>query len=80
MGTSHKPLVIACSSEISHWPEIEALKAQKHVIHVMTGEAVIPWAKVDVILSEKARLMNSRLKKYLTIAIDEARKERYPLG
>jgi hypothetical protein len=77
VGVTQKPLTIVVSQAMSSWPEVQALAAQKHVIYVMTPDLQLDWTKVDVILGEKARLMNSKLKKYLGIALDEARKERY---
>ena len=76
MGTTQKPLTIAVSQALSTWPELLVLVAQKHT--VLTYDQVTDWTKVDVILGERARIMNPRLKRYLGIALDEARKERYP--
>ena len=72
MGKSQKPLRIAVDPEIADWEEFKELHAQGHELsnHAMDEE--------DVILSPRAWLMDESHRKYLPLALAEARKRRYP--
>ena len=81
IGTTPKPLTFLVHPDLADWEEIKVLKVRKHTVLTTppmkpTGE--MDWGKVDVILAPRARIMNHFLRKYLTLAIEEARKDRYP--
>lgn len=73
MGRSQKPLRIGTLGEVTDWPELAALKEQ--------GHEVIPFdatCDLDVILGPTCWLMDDAHRKYLPLALAEARKRRYP--
>jgi len=72
MGKTAKPLKIGVGKEVWEWKEITDLIAQGHDIRLLDLD------RFDLVLSANARNMNERLKKYLPIAIKDARKRRYP--
>ena len=74
MGRSQKPLSIDVDDEIYAWPEIQALIAQGHQIRVIHDD------EFDLLLSTRAHRMNEDLRKYLPLALAEARRVRYPKG
>ena len=73
MGRSSKPLTIKVHAAMMEWPEIQALADQGHVI--ATDPAV---DECDIILGPNAHLMDEAHRKYLDLAISEARRRRYP--
>ena len=74
MGKTSKPLTIEVSKEMADWPEIKALEAQGHVIWVRAWEATTP----DVVMGSNCWLMDEQHRKYLPLALAEARRRRYP--
>lgn len=78
MGKTPKPLAILVRPDIAEWPEIEALRAQGHRVHVMGlgGDE----RDYDLILAPNAWRMTKDLRPYLDLAIKAARKQRYGKG
>ena len=72
MGRSPKPLTIIIESPLNEWPEIQALAEQGHTIIHRTQDSV------DVILGPHAHFMDEQHRKYLDLALAEARRRRYP--
>jgi hypothetical protein len=72
MGKTSKPLKILVGKEIWNWPEIQKLKEQGHDIKLGDLD------RFDLVWAANARNMNEQLKKYLPIAMQDARKRRYP--
>ena len=72
MGHTPKPLKIITIGDLKDWPEIAALDAQGHEIiaHALTH--------ADLILGPTCWLMDEQHRKYLDLAIAEARRRRYP--
>lgn len=73
MGKTPKPLTIRVHSTFYEWPEIQALADQGHVISMDDS-----MDTVDLILSPQAWLMDEQHRKYLPLAIAEARRRQYP--
>lgn len=74
MGRSQKPLRIFVDSSMLDWPEVQQLIIQGHDINHndMVG------AGFDIILGPTCWLMDDAHRKYLPLALAEARKRRYP--
>ena len=73
MGRTPKPLYILAAPDTYHSPEMQALLEQgHHVIEFVTAH------EYDVILAPNAWFMNEQHRKYLPLAISEARRRRYP--
>ena len=73
MGKSSKPLNIAIPSSMETWDEIAQLKAQGHLIRVVSDDC-----DCDIVLGPTCWLMDDAHRKYLPLAIAEARRRRYP--
>jgi hypothetical protein len=71
MGRSPKPLTILIYGSVYDWEEIRALEAQGHTVKWDNSE-------YDVILGSSCWLMDEQHRKYLPLAISEARRRRYP--
>jgi hypothetical protein len=71
MGKTSKPLKMLVGKEIWEWPEIQEMIKQGH--DVKLGDL----DRFDLVLASNARNMDNRLKKYLPIAMKDARKRRY---
>ena len=74
MGRSSKPLTIEVDATMAERTEIKALEAQGHTIWVRAWEAQRP----DVVLGDHCWRMDEQHRKYLDLAISEARRRRYP--
>jgi hypothetical protein len=72
MGRTSKPLTIFVLPSLDDWEEFKALAAQGHDIR-RTG---FP-EECDLVLGPNAWRMNEQLRRYLPLAIAEARKRRY---
>ena len=73
MGKSSKPTKIIALPPTHDWPELAALEAQGHEIVRMELEG-------DLILGSACWHMDEAHRKYLSLAIAEARRVRYPKG
>lgn len=76
MGRTPKPLALLCSPTIYGWDEVQALKAQGHLVEVFT-EASLPFAQYDLILAPNGWYCDQQHRPYLDLAIKAARKKRY---
>ena len=77
MGKTPKPLKIWIHVAMNEWPEIRAFQEQGHVIQLIANG----WeADADLILGPTCWRMDEQHRKYLDLAISEARKRRYPKG
>ena len=74
MGKTPKPLTIEIDAAMAEWAEIKALEAQGHTIWIRAWEAQRP----DVVLGDHCWLMDEAHRKYLDLAVSEARRRRYP--
>lgn len=82
MGTTPKPLTIIVLPPVDTWPEVAELEAQKHTIIRYYPPNDIPWDKLadaDVILGPQCWRMDEQHRKYLKLAVEEARRARYPV-
>ena len=70
MGKTPKPLNILVVN-LPHWEELDALAEQGHNI----SYAQAAW---DIILGPTCWRMDEQHRKYLDLAISEARRRRYP--
>ena len=77
MGTTPKPLRLLVDASMAGWEELAAMEAQGHTVVVMDMEGA--W-KPDVILGPRCWRMDGEHRKYLELAIKEARSVRYPKG
>ena len=80
MGRTPKPLTILCHPDIAAWEEVQGLAAQGHTV-VSTTTPIpegVTVVNVDLILHPKAWRMDPAHRKYLKLAVDAARKLRYP--
>lgn len=76
MGKSQKPLdIYVCGGPkgLEHWIEFQKLVEQGH--NVIINDDV---AEYDLILGPTCWLMDEKHRKYLPLALAEARKKRYP--
>lgn len=74
MGTTPKKLdILLTDQEMIDWPEVQELASKGHLIKVAEFEV-----KPDVILGPQCWRMGKDARKYFKLAIDEARKVRYP--
>ena len=78
MGRTPKPLRILVHPSLMPWPEMDALKEQGHEVVVGGGELTSFWVGFDPIFAPTAWLMTENHKKYLDVALKEARKRKYP--
>ena len=80
MGRTPKPLTILCHPDIAAWEEVQGLAAQGHAIWTAGSQLLDPesLSKFDLILHPKAWRMDPAHRKYLKLAVDAARKLRYP--
>lgn len=80
MGKTSKPLRLLVHPEIAALPEFEELRAKGHTVLVMDDV----WAEslrltdFDAILGPTTWRMTPAHIKYLPLAVEEARKARYP--
>ena len=74
MGRTPKPLTIIVIHPISQWDEIAALKEQGHEIQEFFFQGA------DLILGPTCHLMDEQHRKYLSLALAEARRRRYSKG
>ena len=72
MGKTSKPLRIGVQQNIKEWSELAALKAQGHEINALYDY------DYDLILGPTCHRMNEDLRKYLPLALAEARRVKYP--
>ena len=73
MRFSPKPLTIKIHTSMWEWPEVQALADQGHI--VCSDPAV---DECDIVLTPNAWLMDEQHRKYLPLALAEARRRRYP--
>lgn len=80
MGKTPKPLYILLHPELEGWPKFAALKAQGHVIVTVQDLRIanVALGEMDLILGPTCWRMDHQHSKYLTEAIAQARKVRYP--
>lgn len=83
MGKTSKPLTIIVVGEPTSWFEWEKLEAQGHeIIKVDPGKIYADLepklTKADIIMGPTAWRMDGDLRKYLPLALKEARMIRYP--
>lgn len=71
MGKTSKPLSILIHPSIADWDEWQELRDKGHTIEVMESSTH------DVIFGPYCWRMEPLLKKYVTMAVAEARKVRY---
>ena len=82
MGRTPKPLSILAIG--LDWPELESLRAQGHVVSYSprdvhpAEQAIGPPANYDIVIGPNCWLMDEQHRKYLDLAIAEARRRRYP--
>lgn len=74
MGKTPKPLRVQIHPSIAHWEEWDRLRAQGHIITVMTPEI----AELDLILGPNGWMLNEKHKDYLDNALAKGRADRYP--
>ena len=72
MGKTPKPLRIVVIHPISKWEDFAAFKNQGHDVTEFFME------EVDLILGPTCWRMDEQHRKYLDLAISEARRRRYP--
>ena len=79
MGKSQKPLTLLVSQDIWEWQEVKDLAAQGHVIATPQDLKLgnVTWEELDLILDPRAWRMDEQHRKYLALAIAQARKLRY---
>ena len=83
MGKTSKPLSIVAIGECALWDELKALEAQGHVVSRLfdpESDGVVPgsiFLEADIILGPKAWRMDDLTRKYLGVALKEARMLRY---
>lgn len=83
MGKSPKPLTILVSPSILEWPEIKELAEKGHIVFNLgtdLSDNSLEDLYPDLILHEKAWRMDPQHRKYLPLAIQAARKIKYPKG
>lgn len=79
MGKTPKPLTILVTPPLDQWEEVAALQAQGHSIHVWGDQTTgFEYADHDLILGPTCWRMDAQHRKYLDLAITEARRARYP--
>lgn len=80
MGKSPKPLTILCHPDIAAWEEVQKLAEQGHRVIATNSwfENGIDDEEPDLILHPIAWRMDPAHRKYLKLAVDAARKKRYP--
>ena len=81
MGKSQKPLTILVHTpDIWEWKEMQDLAAQGHVVATPYDLRLgnVTWEELDLILDPRAWRMDEQHRKYLALAIAQARKLRYP--
>ena len=76
MGRSSKPLKIITLYPCNGWEEITAYAEQGH--DIVKFPDITDWETCDLILSDRAWLMDEQHRKYLPLALAEARRRRYP--
>lgn len=74
---ANKRLVIVAYPPTHLWPELDELAEKGHTIHRVTGDVPLDPG-VDLVLGEKCWRMTEELRKYLPLAIKNARQERKP--
>lgn len=77
MGKSSRPLYFLVDPAIFDWEEWRERESQGHTVRRF-GDSTVDWGSVDVIVSPRAWLMDEQHRKYLPLALAEARKRRYP--
>ena len=78
MGKTSKPLLIIRWPPMDKWEELDALKEQGHVVKWVYDCMLKELMDADLLLSPRAWLMDESHRKYLPLAIAEARRRRYP--
>ncbi len=76
MGRTPKPLCIIVLAPCNGWEEIRAYVEQGH--EIIAFPDITDWEKADLILSDRAWFMDEAHRKYLDLAVSEARRRRYP--
>ncbi len=81
MGTTPKPLVMVVLPPVDTWPEVAALAAQGHTVLTLAQVLADPTGPaIDVWLGPECWRMDEQHRKYLKLAVEEARRARYPKG
>ena len=75
MGKTPKPLRILVDDRL-HWKELDDLLMQGH--EITKTRFIIEGEEADIVLAPNAWSMDEAHRKYLPLAIREARKRRYP--
>jgi hypothetical protein len=88
MGKTSKPLTIVVTDQaLLDWPEMQAYQAQGHTIGTISGlvqtlgeswNGACEVVPVDLYLGPTAHRMSESERKWLKLAIAEARKRKYP--
>ena len=79
MGRTPKPLRILILDKLAEWNEFTTLIEQGHTIHIQRYvPSATPWVDYDIILGKNCWMMDESHRKYLNLAIAEARRRRYP--
>lgn len=76
MGRTSKPLKIVALGGLEEWDEVKALAAQGHEVVSLPDHVDLEDA--DVILGPTCHRMDELHRPYLKLAIEEARRRRYP--
>ena len=71
---ANKRLVIVAYPPVSEWPELKELADKGHEVRYELGE----YSNADLILGPNCWRMTEELRKYLPLAIKNARQERKP--
>ena len=82
MGKSQRPLNVLCIGE--EFTELHAFADKGYRIDVITDTCSpcfpLAWKDYDLILGPRCHRMDDAHRKYLSLAIAEARRVRYPKG
>ena len=81
MGKTPKPLTIVALPPCCDWPELAELEAKGHKIRRVAGDVGdygSLWVDADIILGSNCWRMTEQHRKYLVLAIKEARMLKYP--
>ena len=73
MGKPQKPLRILVHPDLANWDELQELRDKGHTVLVLEPGEVMP----DLIMGPNCWRMEHSTRKYLKLAVEEARKVRY---
>lgn len=80
LGKTSKPLTILIDPSIADWKEWQDLRDKGHTIALLFPNDTYDPRQADLVMGPRMWRMNDHTRKYLDLAIEWSRQEKYPSG